>query len=68
MRNPIEIPVQQSNEETVIAFQKFNGVYLAKIKDSEGRGTHAYGKTKKRAEINVLNNFSLKYSFNFHNL
>ena len=55
-------------EAPVIAFQKFNGVYLAKISDSKGRSTHAYGKTKKRAEANALSNFQLKYSCVFHNL
>lgn len=59
---------EKNNEATVIVFQKFNGSYLAKISDSSGRGTHAFGRTKKLAENNVLSNFQLKYSTTFHNL
>lgn len=67
MRNP-KTSVQQNNEATVIVFQKFNGSYLAKISDNNGKGTHAFGETKKIAETNVLANFQLKYSTSFHNL
>lgn len=52
---------QKSNEALVIAFQDFNGVFLAKISNQKGRETFAYGANKAMAEFNALQNYRTKY-------
>ncbi len=49
------------SEELCVAYQKFNGVYLAVISNLNDRQTHAYGRTKLVAGRNALDNFRLKY-------
>lgn len=44
-----------------IAFQEFNGVFLAKISDNKGRETHAFGARKCQAQLHALRNYRLKY-------
>ena len=68
MSNKLENTVQENNKGLVVAFQKFNGVFLAKIKDSLDRSTHAYGKTKAKAEYNAITNYRRKYHYTFQNL
>lgn len=53
---------QKSNEALVIAFQDFNGVFLAKISNSTGRETFAYGETKAKAQLNAIKNYNRKYN------
>lgn len=67
MLNVTTNPVQQNNEELVVAFQEFNGVFLAKISNKKDKETFAYGATKSKAERNALRNFSLKYQLNHAN-
>lgn len=64
MRNKTTNPVQQNNEELVVAFQEFNGVILAKISNKKDKETFAYGATKHKAQRNAIRNFSLKYQLN----
>lgn len=45
-----------------IAFQDFNGVFLAKISNLKDRETFAYGETKGQAQINALRNYKTKYA------
>lgn len=52
----------KANEAVVVAFQKFNGVFLAKISNLLGKETFAYGENRKSAQINALRNYRLKYS------
>lgn len=53
---------QQSKEALVIAFQNFNGVFLAKISNKKDKETFAYGKTKGLAEQNAIRNYNQKYN------
>ena len=53
--------VQKSNSKLTIAFQDFNGVFLAKISNLKDRETFAYGETKSQAQINALRNYRTKY-------
>lgn len=55
-------PVAQNNEELVVAFQDFNGVYLAKISNKKDKETHAFGETKDLAQKNALQNYNRKYN------
>lgn len=58
---------QTRKQSLTIVFQKFNGVFLAKISNNQGKETFAYGNNKSRAQLNALSNYRLKYltrSFN----
>ena len=50
------------NEAVVVAFQKFNGVFLAKISNLSGKETYAFGKTKGKAQVNAMLNYQTKYA------
>ena len=52
---------EQKKESLTIAFQKFNGVFLAKISNNNGKETFAYGANKCRAQISAIRNYKLKY-------
>jgi hypothetical protein len=52
---------QNRKQSLTVAFQKFNGVFLAKISNNDGKETFAYGPNKSRAEHNALSNYRLKY-------
>ncbi len=53
----------KSNEGLVVAFQDFNGVFIARITSKDQtRQTHGYGATKALAECHALTNFRLKYA------
>ena len=52
---------QKSKSNLTIAFQDFNGVFLAKISNLKGKETFAYGETKGQAQINALRNYRTKY-------
>ncbi|GEM_PF-2957219 len=53
----------KSNEGLVVAFQDFNGVFIARITSKDrARQTHGYGATKALAEYHALTNFRLKYA------
>lgn len=52
----------KANESLVVAFQHFNGVFLAKISNLQGKGTHAFGATKCKAQLNALLNYQTKYA------
>ena len=52
---------EQKKESLTIAFQKFNGVFLAKISNNNGKETFAYGANKCRAQLRALRNYRLKY-------
>ena len=65
MRNKtIKAPAtaQKSKTKLTIAFQDFNGVFLAKISNLKGKETFAYGKNKGQAQINALRNYRTKYA------
>lgn len=51
-----------ANESLVVAFQSFNGVFLAKISNLQGKATHAFGATKCKAQLNALVNYQTKYA------
>jgi hypothetical protein len=55
--------VKENNEDLVIDFHIFNGVFLAKISNSKDRNTHAYGRTIARAQENAIQNYQTKYKF-----
>ena len=65
MRNPkTQAPVakvKENNEELIIVFQNFNGVFLAKISNSKDKETYAYGETKDSARNNAIENYNQKY-------
>ena len=44
-----------------IAFQEFNGVFLAKISDQKGQHTFDYGTRKCQAQLHALRNYRKKY-------
>ena len=52
---------EQKKESLTIAFQEFNGVFLAKISNNNGKETFAYGANKCRAQISAIRNYKLKY-------
>lgn len=54
-------------EKLTIAFQKFNGVFLAKISNLKGKETFAYGENKALAERNAIRNYNTKYSYALQN-
>lgn len=56
-----EATAQKSKTQLTIAFQDFNGVFLAKISNLKDRETFAYGETKGLAQINALRNYRTKY-------
>ncbi|MEC5156662.1 hypothetical protein [Chryseobacterium sp. MP_3.2] len=65
MQNVTTAPAAKSKtakESLTIAFQNFNGVFIAKISNLKGKETFAYGENKVSAEINALQNYRLKYS------
>ena len=53
---------QKSKSNLTIAFQDFNGVFLAKISNLKDKETFAYGETKAKAQMNAIQNYSLKYA------
>ena len=57
-----EATAQKSKSNLTIAFQDFNGVFLAKISNLKDRETFAYGETKGQAQINALRNYKTKYA------
>lgn len=58
---------ENRNEVLVIAFQKFNGVILAKISNLRDRQTHAFGATAYKAQCNAQTNYRTKYGNNPNN-
>ena len=66
MRNTTEtapaVKTQNVKESLTIAFQNFNGVFIAKISNLQGKETFAYGESKSLAELNALRNYRTKYS------
>ena len=52
----------QTKEALTVAFQNFNGVFLAKISNLKDKETFAYGETKAKAQMNAIQNYSLKYA------
>lgn len=60
--NPAYRAAAKIHEDLVVAFQEFNGVYLARISNLKDKETHAFGATKKRAEENAMRNFQTKYA------
>ncbi|KFF26856.1 hypothetical protein [Chryseobacterium vrystaatense] len=63
-----EATVLQNNEELVVVFQNFNGVFLAKITNSKDRETYAYGGTKDSAKENAISNYNTKYNNSCYSL
>ena len=59
---------KKRKESLTIAFQKFNGVYLAKISDQKGKETFAYGARKCQAQLHALRNYRLKYLTPYFNM
>ncbi|KFC19377.1 hypothetical protein [Chryseobacterium sp. FH1] len=55
-------------DSLVVAFQDFNGVYLAKISNAKDKETHAFGATKCLAEQNAISNYNLKYNTAYYNM
>ena len=55
-------PATAQKSKLTIAFQDFNGVFLAKISNLKGKETFAYGETKGQAQINALRNYRTKYA------
>ncbi len=57
--------VTENNEELVVVFQNFNGVFLAKICNSKDnkKETYAYGQTESSAQENAVRNYNRKYKF-----
>ena len=63
MLNTTNTAPQPQNKETItVAFQDFNGVILAKISNLKDKETFAYGETKAKAQMNAIQNYSLKYA------
>lgn len=60
--------VAKNNKALVVVFEKFNGVFIAKVSNDANQKTHAYGETKAKAEENALTNFSRKYHSDFLSL
>lgn len=64
MRNKTITASQPQTESVTIAFQDFNGVFLAKISNLKDKETFAYGETKESAQANAVKNYSIKYAMN----
>ena len=63
MRNKHTNTVKKSNESLVVAFQDFNGVFLARISNkSKSQQTHGVGHTKASAQINAIKLYKEKYN------
>jgi len=62
MSNKPTNSVTKTKDTLVVAFQDFNGVYLAKISNTKDKQTHAFGATKGEAEKNAIENYNLKYN------
>ena len=62
MRNKTITAPQPQTESVTIAFQDFNGVYLAKISNLKDKETFGYGETKESAQTNAVKNFRIKYA------
>lgn len=60
--------VQQNNEELVIVFQNFNGVFLAKISNNSDQQTYAYGISEDVAQENAISRYNLKYNTPYYSL
>lgn len=58
----------EKKESLTIAFQKFNGVFLAKISNNNGKETFAYGANKCRAQLRALRNYRIKYLTPYFNM
>lgn len=52
----------RNRESLTVAFQKFNGVFLAKISNRTDRETHAFGPTTAKAQLNAYRNYKTKYN------
>lgn len=59
---------EQKKESLTIAFQEFNGVFLAKISNNKGKETFAYGANKCRAQLRALRNYRIKYLTTYFNM
>lgn len=59
---------KKTNEALVVAFQSFNGVFIAKISNKKDKETFAYGETKAVAQLNALRNYKRKYYSTFQTL
>ena len=59
---------KKNNKGLVVAFQDFNGVFLAKISNLKDRETHAFGATKAKAQQNALRNYRQKYETPYHEM
>ena len=69
MRNKTITASQPQNKEALkVAFQKFNGVVLAKISNLKDKETFGYGENQVLAEKKALKNYQRKYYSNFANL
>ena len=69
MLNQTTTASQPQNMETLkVAFQKFNGVILAKISNLKDKETFAYGETQVLAEEKARINYQRKYYSNFATL
>lgn len=60
MQNVTKTPT--AKQSLTIAFQDFNGVFLAKISNLQGKETFAYGESKCKAQLNAVRNYRTKYS------
>ena len=49
-------------EALTVAFQEFNGVFLAKISNLKGKETYAFGSTTSKAQLNALKNYNVKFN------
>ncbi|MFC7345972.1 hypothetical protein ACFQO9_04475 [Chryseobacterium zhengzhouense] len=63
-----EATVTQNNEELVIVFQNFNGVFIATISNKEDRKTYAYGRSQDQAQQNAINRYNRKYNTPYFSL
>ncbi|MCX8533098.1 hypothetical protein [Chryseobacterium luquanense] len=63
-----EATVKQNNEDLVIVFQNFNGVFLAKISNNTDRKTYAYGSSQDLAQENAINRYNRKYNTPYFSL
>lgn len=68
MRNQTTNNRQPATDNLTVAFQSFNGVFLAKISNKKGKETFAYGETKAKAQLNALRNYNRKYFSTFQTL
>lgn len=63
-----EATVNENNEELVIVFQNFNGVFLAKISNNSDRKTYAYGRSEDLAQENAISRYNRKYNTPYYSL